>query len=270
MRKIAVWLVIAVVGLVVLKKTSFFSYAGTLWSQVRKGAKEQVPTKFEIDRVRHEITHMDKDINNMIRPIAEHMATIKRLKKDIGGLRASLSEQKQTLLTMTGDLEGNPTRVVYGGEEYTAERVRNKLQRDFDSYKRCEINLKSQEKLLEAKERSLAATREQLAKLISKKREYEVRLAQLEADEETLQIVRLGNPVQIDDSRATEIEAALNYIEQRHDVQRSELELRSGPLASDLIPVHSRPRNTTVDLSEIRNHLSASAPAAETSTASGQ
>jgi hypothetical protein len=204
----------------------------------------------------------------MIRPIAEHMATINRLKRDIAGLRTGLAEQKESLLTMTRDLEGNPTRVVYGGEEYSADRVRTKLQRDFESYKRCEGNLKSQEKLLEAKERSLSATREQLSKLIAKKRDYEVRLAQLEAEEETLQIARIGTKVEIDDSRATEIEQALRYIEHRQDADRSELELRNGPLSSDLIPVQQRPRNATVDLSEIRNHLGASAPAAETSTAS--
>jgi chromosome segregation ATPase len=244
----------------VVKKTSLLSYAGTLWSQVAKETKNSVPTKFEIDRVRHELAGMDADISRMLRPIAEHMASIQRLKKEIAAARTNLAEEKGSILTMTKDLEGSPTVVVYGGVEYTAERVRLKLQRDFDSYKRSEANLKSQEKLLEAKERSLSATREQLAKLVAKKREYEVRLGQLEADEETLQIARIGSKLPMDDNRASEIEAALSNIEHRHDVQRAEVELLNGQFANDFIPVNQRARSSTapLDLNEIRSYFQAS------------
>ena len=253
----------SVIGLLLLagcfylvKKTSLVSYAGTLWCQVQKETKNQVPTKFEIDRVRHELAGMDGDISKMLRPIAEHMAAVDRLKKEIRTARANLAEQKTSILTMTKDLEGNPTVLTYGGEEYSASRIRKKLQRDFASYKRCESHLKSREKLLEAKERSLAAAREQLSKLVAKKREYEVRLAQYEAEEETLQIARIGSKLPLDDNRASEIEQALAAIEERQDVQRAEVELLNGPLANDFIPVQQRGRTgETADLDEIRGYF---------------
>jgi septal ring factor EnvC (AmiA/AmiB activator) len=256
-RKLIVTGLVLLGGLWLAKKTSLCSYASVLWARVKADAKEQVPTQVELERVRLEIAGMDKDVSNMLRPIAEQMATINRLKKDIQTSQARLAEQKALLLTITKDLEGNPAMVEYGGQLYSADRVRTKLQTDFDSYKRCEAHLKSQEKLLDAKDRALAATREQLAKIIAKKKEYEVRLAQLEADEETLKIARMGTKVQLDDSRATEIEAILSQIERRHDVQRAELELLSGPQANDFIPVEQRTRTPTKapDLGEIRNHL---------------
>src|SRR5207249_1376927 len=163
------------------------------WSQVKTETKNAVPTRFELDRVRHEIANLEDDVGTMIRPIAEYKATIVRLKKEIGQTEKALVEQKDVLLTMTRDLDGNPTVLVYAGEEYSADRVRHKLNKDFETYKRLEANLASQRKLLEAKETSLKATQEQLAKVIAKKREYEVRLAQLEADEETLHIARIGS-----------------------------------------------------------------------------
>jgi len=257
LKKIGIGVLVLLVGLFVMRKTSLFSYAGTLWSQVREETKKQVPTKFEIDRVRHELAGMDGDVSTMLRPIAEHMAAINRLKKDIKCTRAGLGEQKAGILTMTKDLDGNPAVLVYAGEEYSAERVRLKLQRDFESYKRCETHLRSQEKLLDAKERSLAAAREQLAKLVSKKREYEIRLAQLEADEETLQIARIGSKLPIEDTnRATEIEAALSEIEHRHEVQRAEAELLNGPSANDFIPVQQRTHSTNgANVEEIRNYF---------------
>src|SRR5439155_24677224 len=256
-RKLLVLGVLLVGGFWVVKHTSLASYVRVLWAHVRNDVRQSVPTRIELDRARVEIAAMDRDISNMLRPIAEHMATIKRLKKDIEATRARLAEQKTVLLTMTKDLEGDPTTVEYGGELYTAERVRGKLQRDFDSYKRTEAAVASQEKLLEVKEESLTATREQLAKMIAKKRDYEVRLAQLDADEETLKIARMGTALKADDSRAGEIEAIFTQIERRHDVQRSELELLSGPLASDFIPVDQRSRATPtkVDLRGIRGYL---------------
>jgi chromosome segregation ATPase len=266
MKKVLIIGLIVVGGLFLVKRTSLCSYAGTLWSKVRQETKNQVPTKFELDRIRHEIAQMDSDIKGMLNPIAENMAAVKRLNRDIETTRARLGDQKGTLLTMTNDLGSNPQFITYGGERFSAERVRLKLDRDFASYKRCESKLKSQENLLEAKERSLSATREQLNKLIAKRREFEVRLAQLEADEETLQIARIGSKgVQLDDSRATEIEAALGEIERRHDVQREELELMNGPLASDIIPVQERDRHS-VDVNTVKDYLNNGAGSATTAS----
>ena len=239
-RKTIVGLVVVAGLMFLVKRTSFLSYAGTLWDRTTKEAKEQVPTRFEIERARREITAMDGDIGGALRPIAEYMAAISRLKKDIKTSRDALAEQKTSILAMTRDLEGNPDVLTYDGEKFSAERVRKKLQGDFESYKRCESHLKSQEKLLEAKERSLAASREQLSKLVTKKRDYEIRLAQLEADEETLQTARLGSKLPLNDNRS------------------SEIELANGPQAHDFIPVRGRSRSGAVaNVDEIRQHLGA-------------
>ncbi|MCI0683983.1 MAG: hypothetical protein L0Y71_17890 [Gemmataceae bacterium] len=255
MRKLFWGLLIVGVGLFLAKKTSFWSYAGTLWSQVKTETKNSIPTRFEIERVRHELSQLDNDIGLMIRPIAEYKAAVGALQKDIARTEAALDEQKPVLLTMAKDLESNPTVVLYNGEEFAADRVRLKLQRDFESFQRMEKNLHSQRQLLEAKETSLRAAQEQLAKVIAKKRDFEVRLAQLEADEETLQIARVGAKLQLDDSRATQIEAALAEIEQRHTVQRTEIELKTQTFANDLIPVGPRQRSTGVDAAAIREYL---------------
>jgi chromosome segregation ATPase len=255
-RKLLVLGLILGVGFWLVKKTSAFSYARALWGHVTAQAKDSVPTQVELDRVRLEIAQMDRDISNMLRPIAEHMATINRLKKDIQNTRANLADQKTILLAMAKDMEHNPATVEYDGQRYSAERIRNKLQRDFDSYKRSEANLRSQEKLLDAKERALTATREQLAKMVNKKKEYEIRLAQLEADEETLRVARMGTKIKLDDSRATEIETILSHIEHRHEVQRAELDLLSSPQAHDFIPVDQRTRPAgKVEPTEVRNYL---------------
>ena len=254
MKKLLVTVLVIGACFYMVKRSSMCSYASTLWSQVKTEAKNAVPTRFEIGRARHEIANLDDDISAMIRPIAEYKATITALKKELGQSETALMEHKGVLLSMTKDLEGDPTVLVYAGEEYSADRVRAKLTKDFQSYRRLAANVKSQHKLLEAKQASLKATQEQLAKVIAKKREYEVRLAQLEADEETLQIARIGSKIQIDDSRTTQIEAALTDIEHRQNVQRAEVELKTGVLANDVIPVQQR-QQTEQDVHAIRDYL---------------
>jgi chromosome segregation ATPase len=269
MKKLVVIVLMVGAGFYFMRRSAMCSYASTLWSQVRTETKNVVPTRFEISRARHEIANLDDDIGGMIRPIAEYKATIASLKKEIGHSETALGEHKAVLLSMTKDLEGRPTVLVYAGEEYSADRVRAKLAKDFKSFRRLEANLQSRRKLLEAKEKSLKATQEQLAKVIAKKREYEVRLAQLEADEETLRIARIGSKIQIDDSRTTQIEAALSDIEHRHDVETAEVELKTSDLTNDVIPVGER-RSGTVDVNAIRDYLEGRAPSGEGRLARGE
>jgi len=244
MRKLVIVGLLAVAGLYLAKKTSVFSYAGTMWSQVSQEAKRQVPTKFEIDRVRNEVASMNRDISNMLHPIAEYMATVKRLERDVEDGRKVMVEQKARIMAVAHDVKENPRQVSYGNSSYSGEELRRQLQRDFDCFKRSETHLRSQEQLLSAKRKSLEATREQLSKLISKKREFEVRLAQLEADEEILTIAKIGSNINVDDSRATQIEAALAEIEHRQEVVRSTIELANGPLGQEFLPPEQR-RNVT-------------------------
>lgn len=252
MRKLMCLGLVLGLGFLAAKKTSVGSYAGALWSHVRSEARQQVPTRFELERVRHEITQLDSDVNRMIRPIAEHLAGIQTLQKELVLAEGQLENHKKTLLTMSRDLEGSPTQVVYAGESYSADRVQAKLQRDFASFKRLESHVKSQRKLLDAKEASLKASQDQLAKVLTKKREYEIRLAQLAADEETLKISKLGTAPALDDSRASLIESALQGIEQRQAIERAEIELRTGQFANDPIPVDAP---ASPDVRAIRKYL---------------
>jgi chromosome segregation ATPase len=261
MKKLLIIGIIGAVALVaVLKKTNVCSYAGTLFTQVSSDVKNQVPTKFELERIRHEIAALDGDISGMIRPIAEYKTVIERMRKDIDRNQAKIVEQKKALLAVVEDLKGDPKELHYGDKVYSAERVRQQLGRDTDRLKQLERSVKAQQQILEAKELSLRATQEQLAKVISKKREYEVRLAQLEADEETLTIAKIGTTVKIDNTRATEIEEALAAVKQRQDIERNVIEMQNAELAN--IPLHDRTR--PADIPSIRKYLEGTEPSDKT------
>lgn len=255
--KVALGSVIAlcVAGLVA-KKTNLTSYASVLWNNITNEAENQIPTKFELERIRNEIANLDSDISGMIRPIAETKAVIEKMTKDIDKDQKTLDEQKASLLTIVRQLEGNPKFVTVGLRQVDTAKVKVQLERDTDMLRKTELRIATQRKVLEAKHQSLAGTQEQLAKVISKKREYEVRLSQLEADEETLKIAKIGTEVQFDNSRATQIEEALAKVEHRQNVERNHLEMRTTNTPSLLT---KDAQTGPVDLQAIRNYLSGDA-----------
>lgn len=265
MKKLLIIGCIGAVALVAIAKTTkVCSYATTFLGQVSADAKNAIPTKFELDRVRNEITALDSDISQMIRPIAEYKSVIEKMRKDVARAESNIAEQKKTLLAVVDDLKDNPRTVVYAGKTYSVDRVRKQLERDTESLKQLEKSVKSQQQMMEAKEQSLRATQEQLAKVIAKKREYEVRLAQLEADEETLKVASIGTEFKFDNSRASQIEEALAAIEQRQDVTRRELDLRNGEIVIN-VPLHDRTR-APADLQTIRSYLEGNEPADKTAS----
>jgi chromosome segregation ATPase len=251
-KYLIIGLVSAVALTVIAKKTNLFSYASTLYTSVQKDAQDQIPTKFELERIRNEIANLDGDVSNMIRPIAEYKAEIQRLRKDITKNEGDIEEKKKGLLAVVEKLEGCDKNFVrIGTKTHPVERVKQQVQRESDSIKLNEKNLKTQQQVLEAKETALKATQEQLAKVVSKKREYEVRLAQLEALDQSLQIARIGTTIKIDASRATQIEEALKNLEKRLAADAAEVDLRTNPGDINLFEREPEP----LDLTTLRNYL---------------
>jgi len=260
-------LIVGMIGAVALvfvaKKTSMLSYVGTCVSQAQQEAQNQIPTKFEIDRIRHEIANLDSDVLQMIRPVAEHRADIEMIRRDITRGTANIEEQKRKLLAVAQDLEANPKGPIFvGTKSFPASKVQAQLERDTLSLKRVEADLKSKQRVLDAKELSLKATQEQLAKVVTKKREYEVRLAQLETEAETLRVAQIATDIKIDNSRASQIETALKDLERRIIADRETVELHN----NQVINLQQERTPAPVDLNVIRNYLEGNEEAAKTAT----
>lgn len=247
----------------VAKRTNFVSYACTAVSQAQQEARDQIPTKFEIERIRNEIASLDSDVTQMIRPVAEYRADIEMLRRDIVKGTAKVDEQKKNLLAVVKDLEANPKgQLLVGNKRFSAEKVRAQLDRDMEGVKRIEVDLKAKQKILDAKELSFKATQEQLAKVVTKKREYELRLAQLETEAETLRVAQIATDVKFDSSRATQIEEALKGLERRLVAEQSAVELHN----SQVINLQQERTQAPANLDVIRNYLEGNEEAATTAT----
>jgi len=256
-KKIGIVALAVVAGIFLLRSTNLGSYTSTMIGKLKHSASNQVPLEFELDRVRNEVSQLVPDMKSHISAIATEEVAVENLRQDVKTTRAQLDKQKENILTMRKDLEtaGNGTKtIVYSDREFTVSRVRERLTRDWDSYKRCEEGLKSKEKLLEAKEESLNLAREQLSSMRAKKEQLEVEVAQLEAEVKNLRLAQTKSNFQLDDTRLARIHASMSSIRDRLRVQVKEQEL-TGRYASDLdIPVEKKVKTQEV-MKEIDDHF---------------
>jgi chromosome segregation ATPase len=232
------------------------SHLRTTWDKAMADAEKQVPLEDEIDRLRHETEQLVPDMKKHLGVIAEEMVAVDTLRERIKKNKAEQAQRKQDILTMTADLKSGNERIVYDGREYSANRVKDKLEQDLAAYDRADSELKRLDQVLEAREKSLDAAREQLATMKSKKAELELKLAELEAKVKALRVAqqKSSGSVRLDDSRLSEIEASIAKVENRLKVENKTLELEN-QYVTDSIPVGKKAKSTNEVIKDVETRF---------------
>jgi chromosome segregation ATPase len=260
-RKIGIAAVLVGAGLFVMNRAGLGSYGATAFHKLRSACKSSVPIEFEIERLKYQIAELVPDMKRHLSSIAEEMVATQNLREDIQETHANLKRQKDAIVAMTKDLENGALTISYGGREYSASRIREKLGRDFRSYQRCEAEVKSKEKLLEAKDRALDAAREQLSTIRSQKQDLEVQVAQLEADLKSVRLAQSHSKFQIDDSSLARCKQTLAEIQSRLKVEQKTSELQGDFANDNAIPVEQREKSTAELTKEISAYFGGNANA---------
>lgn len=231
--------------------SKFKSHIRTCVNEIGEVARENVPTQFELKRIRNEIAQMENDIERMIKPLAREMTEIEDLRNDINSVEETIKTSREKLLAMTETVRRGESLVI-NGLSYSQDHAKNRLQQDFQNFKLLETTLKDKRELLNQREQKFEAAYEQVETKLAKKREFELRLARLEAQEERLKVQRIGSVHSRDNNRSKRIEVSLRDIEKRQRTEVNEIKLRKGPFALD--PAQNQPTQE-VDLHEIENYL---------------
>ena len=189
-----------------------------------------------------------------IRAIAEEMVAVDNLKQDISVTKANLDKQRANIMTMKKDLEAGTQTISYDGRDYPASRIRDKLARDWQSYRQCEETLKAKEKLLEAKEAAVTTAREQLAEMRSQYEQMEVELAQIETDIQSVRLAETRSTFQLDDSHLARIKEAKTRLQDRVNAMKK-LTTLQGEFANDLDIRVDRKVQTADVIKEINDHF---------------
>jgi len=254
-RKIAIAALAVVAGLFILNTTYFGSYAKTAWKKAKTAANNQVPLEFKLETLRNEIAHLIPDMKKNISAIAEEIVAVDNLQRDVNDLRASLTTQKDKLRAMKEALQTGDTQVTFGGGTVTVDRLKSRLNREFNSCKQREKDLDIKEQMLAARQEKLQADREQLESMKSQKQQLELRVAQMEAEVRTLRTVQTKSKFQFDDSRLARIKNELNQLENQLKVERTATDLMSTWQPDGDIKVDSKAKSADQIIREVDEFL---------------
>ena len=222
MFRLVKWSALGVAGAVVVGLVCFgtdcFSYATSSFRLMRGKVRNAVPLDFEIERARHLLADLVPELQAKVVVVAQEEVSVEELEKEIAGQRKQLEIARASIRRLK---EGLVEPVSYVGTRRNDAVV--DLARRFS-------NLKLAEKLLEGKEKVLAARRQSLDAAIEGLKDAQLRKIELEAEIERLEhevrLVKLQNrtpPVTVDQSSLVKAERLVSELRKRLDLAQKVL-----------------------------------------------
>lgn len=194
------------------------SYVRTTAGQVRQSVKDNVPVTFEIERARKMISELEPDIRRNMHLIAKEEVEVDRIRRRADKLETKQENAKVELQRMKADLESDNTFLVYSGRRYSKNQVRVDLASRLTRAKTNDETLVSLTKVLNAREKGLAAARAKLEEMLGKKRTFQVEIENLEARQKMVEVAQAASDFSFDDSRLSRTKELMVDIETRLEV----------------------------------------------------
>ncbi len=237
------WTVAGVAGVallgILLFGTDCFSYATTSYRAIRGTVKRAVPLDFELQRARDLLADLMPELQANVVLVAQEEVAVEELEKELHEGRRKLAVARASLKGLKEELT---QPVSYLGESARRREAVVDLARRFS-------NLKLAEKLLEGKEKVLAARKQTLTTTVRSLKDAQIRKIELEADIERLeQEVRLlkmqrqAPAVNVDQSSLVKAERLVAELRKRLALAQKIL------ISENLVVVPPEPQETEEEL----------------------
>jgi hypothetical protein len=194
------------------------SYVKSSAKGVRTAVKETIPIEFELRRARDLLEDIIPEMQANIRLIAEEEVEVAALKGEISKNKDGLNDEQSKIKTLRASLEQPRAQYCFAGRNYTHDEVKTDLAARIDRYKESEVVLASKVKVLQAREKSLDAARQMLAKTTGEKRILENRIEALASQYRLVKAASVGSKIQVDNSKLAQTEKLIAQIQKRLDV----------------------------------------------------
>ncbi len=216
------WGVMGTVGLGLLGGLLFgkdmISYVKSSAKGVRAAAKDSVPIEFELRRARDLLEEIIPEMQANVRVIATEEVEVAALKGEIAKQRESLDGEQSKIKTLRVALEQPRAQYAFAGRNYSHDEVKHDLAARFERFKESEVVLASKVQVLESRERSLDAARQQFAKTAGQKRILESKIEGLTGQYRLVKAATAGSKFQMDNSKLAQTEKLIAQIQKRLDV----------------------------------------------------
>jgi chromosome segregation ATPase len=240
------------------------SYVSSSARSVRTVVKDAVPVDFELRRARDLVDDIIPEMHACVRMIAQQEVEIAQLNKDIEQSRKQLDEERTRVAKLREALASPQSSFTFNGFSWSREQVKEDLAHRFDNLKEAEVVLSGKQRLLENRQRSLAAAMQTLDRTRSQKSLLESQIAALEGQNQLVKAASVGSNLNIDNSKLAQSEKLIAEIKKQLDVAERVLAHESHFVQP--IPVDAISEKDLVN--EIDAHLAgAKAPSADPTVA---
>jgi chromosome segregation ATPase len=246
-----------------------FSYLRSSAKSVRSAVKDGVPLEFELQRARDLVEDILPELRANVRVIAQEEVEIAHLRRDITSASQKLESQRQNVSAFRNKLRGEEVKFVVHGRQVSREQMTEQLASNFDRYKQAEATLVSKQRLLEAREKSLAAAQNVLERSRARKAELEQKIEALSAQYRLVQAQSVGTKVSIDDTQLARADKLIADIHKRLDTAQRVL-AHEADLSGVEETFIALGINESELLAEVDQALDDPSPAIETQMVSGQ
>ena len=232
------------------------SYATSSGRAVRSAVRETVPIAFELRRARDMVGDLGPEIQACVRQVARQEVEIAALRQETERSRTGLQAERARVQGLRDALGSKDGTYVFHGIRYTRDQVKDDLTRRFDLLKEAEAVLAGKERLLQNRERSLAAAVQALDRTRTQRAVLEGQIATLETQHQLLTSASAGTASSIDDGKLAQAQRMLAKV-------KTELDVAERVLAHEARFTDAAPIEAVVDeadlLTKVDEHLTGKA-----------
>jgi chromosome segregation ATPase len=194
------------------------SHVLTTVGLVKQSVKDSVPIEFELKRARQLITELEPEIRRNMHLIAKEEVEVEKLAKAVADNNTQLTKSREEIVRLKNDLDRGESTFVYAGRSYSAKQVKTDLTNRFARYETRESALANNEKVLNARQKGLAAARQNLEEMLASKSRLEVEIENLEARLKMVEVAQTKSNFSFDDSRLSHTKELISDIQARIEV----------------------------------------------------
>ncbi|MBI82865.1 MAG: hypothetical protein CMJ81_06695 [Planctomycetaceae bacterium] len=205
------------------------SYVKTTVNKVSETVKNNVSIGYELDRARQMIKDLAPEIRHNMQLIAKEEIQVQQFEKRVVQADKTLSRDREEILRMKAVLDQNPgaQTLEFGNRNYPVHRVNVDLANRFKHYKKSDETSFNLRKVLDARQRTLAAAREKLNSMLAAKQQLEVDVENLEARLKMVEVAQTTSEFDFDDSHLSRTKELINDINTRIEVSARLLDVQT-------------------------------------------
>lgn len=191
------------------------SYLRSSAKSVQSAIKDVVPLEFELQRAKDLVEDILPELRANVRVIAQEEVEIAHLRREITSASEKLESQRNNVSAFRNKLRSEDVTFVVHGRQVSRDQMTEQLASNFDRYKQAEATLVSKQRLLEAREKSLAAAQTVLERSRTRKAELEQKIEALSAQFRLVQAQSVGTQVSINDTQLARADKLITDIHKR-------------------------------------------------------